>query len=381
MKLIDKFQRKTNSTSFIAEVDGLRFFAIITVVVFHLNSAVAKALGLDITEAYDRLGGDASLTEWGWWIIRLDLGVKVFFAISGFVLALPFLKYIMGLSPTNVNIKLYFVRRLTRLEPPYIISMLLFFMVHLFVLHEAFFEMIKHFVVGLFYGHTIVFSEPNPINPVTWSLETEAQFYILVPLLFWVMEKFKKPLFRLLMVIALIFISGLLKHLYMFAPIIGFSILTYFMNFGIGILVCWLYLQKKDWFVVKEKLYDWLGLGAILGLFYFYKPQADLLNILYFNGSLFILFVSVFKGRILNWFFTRKPIYIIGGMCYSIYLIHYAFFHLSTRLTALLWIDNMSYSINLILQMLINIPLILFASGAFFLLFEKPFMSVRSKKS
>ena len=27
--------------------------------------------------------------ELGWWMIRLDLGVKVFFAISGFILALP----------------------------------------------------------------------------------------------------------------------------------------------------------------------------------------------------------------------------------------------------------------------------------------------------
>jgi hypothetical protein len=41
------FQRKTQSTSFIPEIDGLRFFAIITVIGYHINTAYARSLGID----------------------------------------------------------------------------------------------------------------------------------------------------------------------------------------------------------------------------------------------------------------------------------------------------------------------------------------------
>ena len=48
-------KRKTNSVSFIPEIDGLRFFAIITVVLFHLNSALSKSLGYTANEGIDFL--------------------------------------------------------------------------------------------------------------------------------------------------------------------------------------------------------------------------------------------------------------------------------------------------------------------------------------
>jgi peptidoglycan/LPS O-acetylase OafA/YrhL len=68
--------------------------------------------------------------------VRLVLGVKVFFAISGFVLALPFLIYDFGLSNNPIQLKSYFKRRLTRLEPPFILTLFFFYLVHLFLLNE-----------------------------------------------------------------------------------------------------------------------------------------------------------------------------------------------------------------------------------------------------
>jgi peptidoglycan/LPS O-acetylase OafA/YrhL len=188
LKIFNQFslKRKINSAHFIPEIDGLRFFAIITVVMFHLNSALSKSLGYTASEGIDFLGGKYDLLQPGWWVIRLDLGVKVFFAISGFVLALPFLRYgILG-EGKPINIKTYFVRRLTRLEPPFVISLLVFLLVHVILLKEPLAEIQGDFFAGLFYLHGLIFGEPNPINPVTWSLEVEAQFYMLVPLLFWI---------------------------------------------------------------------------------------------------------------------------------------------------------------------------------------------------
>ena len=118
-RLESLFRRSTHSTQFIPEIDGLRFYAIITVVVFHLNTAFSREIGLDDL-GISLLGGRYDLLAPAWWIIRLDLGVKVFFAISGFVLALPFLRQYL-FEGRKVNLKSYFYRRLTRLEPPFIL--------------------------------------------------------------------------------------------------------------------------------------------------------------------------------------------------------------------------------------------------------------------
>jgi peptidoglycan/LPS O-acetylase OafA/YrhL len=138
-------KRKTHSTSFIPEIDGLRFFAIITVVLFHLNTALSRNVGLGSDLGISALGGKETFINLGWWVVRLDLGVKVFFAISGFVLALPFVRRALLNEGKEISIKDYFVRRLTRLEPPFVVSLVLFFMVHLFVLHEKSAELWPHF--------------------------------------------------------------------------------------------------------------------------------------------------------------------------------------------------------------------------------------------
>ena len=69
--------RKTTSTNFIPEIDGLRFFAIATVVIFHLNTAFSREIGLSVNESIELLGGKNTLSIGGI-LIRLDLGVKVF---------------------------------------------------------------------------------------------------------------------------------------------------------------------------------------------------------------------------------------------------------------------------------------------------------------
>ena len=53
-------------------------------------------------------------------------GVELFFVISGFILGLPFAAhYLKGAAP--VSLRKYYLRRLTRLEPPYIVALLVLF--------------------------------------------------------------------------------------------------------------------------------------------------------------------------------------------------------------------------------------------------------------
>lgn len=373
--MLNNFQRKTASNNFIPEIDGLRFLAIITVVLYHLNTALSREMGLGLSNAMVEMGGAKTNFSLAWWWIRLDLGVKVFFAISGFVLALPFLKYYLGLSDRKVQLRTYFIRRLTRLEPPFIITLLLFYFIHVFLLDANSLEYLKHLGAGLIYGHVFIYGEANPINPVSWSLETEAQFYIFIPFLMWLIFRFKPRLISFIILFIAIVVSVWFKHEFMWSAHWNRSILAYFVNFAMGIFACWVYLQNSQWIKVKSYFWDFVSISAMFGLFYFYKPQHIVENILYFNLSLLLVIISTFKGVITNWFYTRKWIYTIGGMCYSIYLIHYAFLHLSTKYTKYLFIKDLNYSTNLALQVLVSIPLVLFVSSVFFIWFERPFMN------
>ncbi len=374
MKLLKYFQRKTASNNFIPEIDGLRFLAIITVLLFHLNTVFSKEMGLGLSNALTEMGGAKSDFSLAWWWVRLDLGVKVFFAISGFVLALPFLKYYLGLTDKKVQLKAYFVRRLTRLEPPFIITLVFFYLVHVFLLNEVALVFLKHLGAGLIYGHVFIFGTANPINPVTWSLETEAQFYVIIPLIIWFVFKRRNSAISILALLSLIVGSIFFRNEFVFSAHWGRSIFAYFTNFAMGIIICWSYLKFPTWFKVRYWFYDIIGLAATFGLFFFYKPQHFVCNQIFFNTSIAVVMITAFKGVIFNWFYTRPWVYIIGGMCYSIYLIHYAFLHLTVKWTKLLWIEEMNYTWNFGIQVLVGVPLVLMFSAVFFRYFERPFM-------
>lgn len=364
--------RKTNSTNFIPEIDGLRFFAIVTVVIFHLNSAFSREIGQTVLGSIELLGGKNTFSIGGI-LIRLDLGVKVFFAISGFILALPFLKALN--ENRSVNILSYFKRRLTRLEPPFMISLIVFSGVHIVVFHEEMANVIWHFLIGLFYCHGFVFGEPNFINPVTWSLETEAQFYILVPLLFFVFKMVKRDTLKISLLLAIFIGSMIFKNATSDNGFLNASVFAYFLNFAVGVFFAGIYLRKKTFFEGSKKLiFDLLGITSIIGMFVFYKPQDDFTNMIVFNISILLFFLSAFLGKFFNQFFTRRWVYTIGGMCYSIYLLHYAFFHLFVKFSKSLAFSE-NYGVNLGIQIAVGLPVVLLISTAFFVLVERPCMS------
>jgi len=108
-------------------------------------------------------------------------------------------------------------------------------------------------------------------------------------------------------------------------------------------------------------------------LFWFYKPQAYWLNNVVFNLSVFMFFVGVFKGRVFNWLFTRPFVYLVGGMCYTIYLLHYALFHFLVKLTVP-FKTGIGYWADFGIQFLCLFPILLLICSLFYLAIEKPCM-------
>ncbi len=171
----------TRGRTFIPEVDGLRFVAIMAVMLYHLR---------DFTPGHEIAPhGPGSFVSTFFGLGHY--GVQLFFILSGFLLAMPFASWRLGIGK-RPSLRTYYLRRLTRLEPPFVIAMvglfLLGIVVHL-ISHGAGpskwpgVSEWPHFLATLFYQHNLVYGGTSLITPVEWSLEIEVQFYVLAPLL------------------------------------------------------------------------------------------------------------------------------------------------------------------------------------------------------
>ncbi len=369
-RIIQLFQRTTSSKNFIPEIDGLRFIAILTVVIFHFHFLFVKEIGGQVVMDLQ----DGGIFTAHWWLIRLDLGVKIFFGISGFILSVPFFNH-YWFGGQKVKIKAYFIRRLTRLEPPFLVAVTGFLFVHLFLLHENLEQMFPRYLATIAYLHTSIYNEYSLINPVTWSLETEVQFYILIPLLATIILPIKNRSLVFFIGLSLLFGSISLRGFILRESPYGMlaNIGGFFSHFLVGIFFAYLYLVKQNWIRQREWIWDMLGLIFFFSIFWFYKPQAGFWNQVAFNASIFLFFIAVFKGIIFNKVMNLPVIYLIGGMCYTIYLLHLAFFGLLVKIfSKFIFFEN--YSSNFLLFSLLAFLLLMMISGLFFIYIEKPCM-------
>lgn len=361
--------RKTSSNYFLPEIDGFRFFAIGTVLLYHLNTHFSRTIA-DI---------DKTVTSQGNLFIeaisRGSLGVDVFFAISGFILALPFARQRL-FDEKPVRLKDYYMRRITRLEPPYVISLILLLFVHLIILHENFREIFPNFLASLFYVHSIVYDAWSKINPVAWSLEVEVQFYVLAPALA-LFFSIKNPLWRRTLLVTVIVTSALhanFNYEMIAALHLRKSLFMHLHQFLIGFLFADFFLTDwKETLKNKNFLFDAIGVTA-LGLLFVFNVAFDVTADVLFAGLLFLSFVALFKGKLINKFFTNPWIVIIGGMCYSIYLLHYAMIALFMKYSITLFVPDLGYVGNYLIQSLIIVPIVIMLCAVFFALIEKPCM-------
>lgn len=149
-------------------MDGLRGFAALSVVWFHLTS------GSGLFTGWIKASG-----SYGW------LGVEAFFVISGFVI--PYSMYrggYQGISDAGV----FMLKRLARLEPPYLVSLLLTIgLLYASSATPGFRGQAPDISLGrvlLHLGYMNVFFARDWLNPVYWTLAVEFQFYLAMIVLF-----------------------------------------------------------------------------------------------------------------------------------------------------------------------------------------------------
>ena len=358
-----RLRRVTSSGDFIAEVDGLRFLAIAPVVLFHVRNQLAVNPVTTYAVAPEQ--------DWG---ARLALhghyGVQLFLIISGFVLALPFAKSRTDGTPP-VKLRQYFLRRLTRLEPPYVLVMLGCFLLMLVVKGGTAAGLWPRLVAGLFYLHGPVYGETNPLNIVAWSLEIEVQFYLLMPLLalvFAVRGKWRRRACVAAGALAAVVLQTKFARA---GSLFSFSLVNYLQYFLAGFLLADIYLHEMR--AKADKRFAW-DLVTLCGwpLLWLVCGRHEVARAAFAPLAL-LLFCAAFRGRLTNRVVTLRWVTVVGGMCYTIYLIHFQL--LSAFEKALRGVSLTDYFfVNMGLHLLLFVPVLLAASVAFFLLVEKPCM-------
>lgn len=363
-RLYARLSRVTSSGEFIAEVDGLRFLAIAPVVVFHVRNYLLANPVADYT-APAELDWAARVTH------HWHYGVQLFFIISGFVLALPFARArLRGAAP--VGLRDYYLRRLSRLEPPYALVMLGCAALFLAVKGWGPAAVWPHLAAGLTYTHGAIYGAPNPLNLIAWSLEVEVQFYVMMPLLATVFAVRGAWPRRSLIVAAA---AAAIVFQWTMAADGGrlhWSVLNFLQYFLAGFLLADLYLCGQGLRAAPRRLrWDAAGAAALaLMLLVTEWPQAARAA---FAPLALVLFCAAFRGRLANLFFTRRPVTVVGGMCYTIYLVHFVLLSAFEKSVGPLALTR-HFAANLLLHVLLFAPVLLACSAAFFLLVEKPCM-------
>ena len=355
---LNRFRRITYSTNYLPEIDGLRFLAIFSVVVI-----------MHTTHYMDEKFFGNELMQNDYWknfVMEGGHGVALFFVISGFILSLPFAKWRLN-NEKKISLKKYFLRRVTRLEPPYIIALIIFFIAHVWVLHKfSFDELLPHFFASATYLHFIVYHSFSPILPVAWSLEVEVQFYILAPL-FFLIFLIRSKIIRWILSSAVILFGAI----YWYGVENQIHVFRYIFLFFCGILLTDMYCSKAVLFK-NQSLGLVAGMCSLLG--YLFIPSLhNMAGYLIKIACIFILVHAVLTNDYMKRIFSAKLIIIIGGMCYSIYLLHLATISAVGQLLMKSGINLSSRSLFLPFAF-IFITSVLVVSSVYFILVEKPFM-------
>ena len=144
-----------------AGFDGLRAIAAISVLLLH----TAFASGFTLRSTF------------GTYTSRFEIGVSVFFLISGFLLYRPFaVSHLAGRASPNT--RRFWERRLLRIVPAYWLALtVLTYVFHLVSLGNGWGEVaIHYFFLQIYFPKAVFFGIPQ-----AWSICTEMSFYLFLP--------------------------------------------------------------------------------------------------------------------------------------------------------------------------------------------------------
>ena len=313
------------NSNYIKSLDGLRALAVLLVIGYHFRLPLFK-------------GG--------------FIGVDIFFVLSGYLITSQILYKLTTYH--SFSIKEFWVKRLKRLYPA-LIGLII--CVSLFVVIKTpnrWGSIIQDDLAGIFgvsnwwyiikkvpYADT--FSHPAPLKHL-WSLAVEAQYYLLLPLLFIGNNTVKtKKKHALLLIVSMIIISVLAMS-YWYSP--GdinrayYGTDTRLFSLLIGSLTAYFYPYQRlsNQLPIKTAhLFESIGSIVLAAILLFVVRNNEFQASLYHGGFFLIslltallMCIVIHPGTRLNTFFSNNLLAWIGKRSYSLYLWHYPIIVLMT---------------------------------------------------
>jgi peptidoglycan/LPS O-acetylase OafA/YrhL len=268
-----------------AFIDGLRGIAAIAVVLFHAQAG-------DHIDLFPKsLQGAFSYGE---------LGVSIFFVISGFVIT----HSLRDLETTPLGISRFVLRRSMRLDPPYWVAIFVtisFSVISSKIVHS---HIVSDYSGAQILAHVFYLQEfmgyPE-ISSVFWTLCYEIQFYIVFSFLLCSNSK---------VLITAVYIASIGWPAHWVPEVRGlFANLFYQFLLGAGAYWAWIYPKSRAWFL--------LYLAIVLGISWSNGNKFGLMSSL---TALVILAVALrgeLTARLKSFLWQR-----LGLISYSLYLIH-----------------------------------------------------------
>jgi peptidoglycan/LPS O-acetylase OafA/YrhL len=156
-------------------------------------------------------------------------------------------------------------------------------------------------------------------------------------------------------------------------PRVGYSLAYRGNYFLVGFLLVDFYINDWQESHAKGISWDFIGLSAwavMAGLLVSGQVTSTLLPFL-----ILVAYFGAFKGTYSNRFFRKPLIYVIGGMCYTIYLYHFYLISLIGRMSwSFVYRESRPIWGNIIMMVLVTVPPTIAVSAIFFVIGEKPFM-------
>lgn len=343
------------SRKYVPELDGLRAIAILIVITVHLKDQV-----------------------WRW--LAGELGVTIFFVLSGYLITTLALRE--ERSHGSVNLRAFYLRRIFRIFPLYYIVLALYCLLifglrwwpdkHVSLAHAL------PYYVGFFQEYPLAINGSRFANiPFyqSWSLGIEEKFYLLWPLLCFVIWRGSKLLriagAAVLWLITTIYKPHGLEIIYPYSHVLCGCLLALLLDEP-AVLNRLLWLGRTGW--------TWTAAATLLTLHFAFpwiSPKWQLVEESFYGLAVAVFLVSVLLGNgLIQRVLRCRPLIFVGRISYGMYLIHLLALNVAEKLLShghAFWHPVAAFVLTCALTI----------AGAYFLgvTIERPFIAAGKKLS
>ncbi len=326
--------KKKSKSHYIPALDGLRAFAVIAVVLYHMNTNFLPS-GL--------------------------LGVTLFFVLSGYLITGILIKE--WRQTGKLNLPTFWIHRVRRLFPAIVFMLCTVLVVTAFIGPDLLTKLRKDLFPALFWftnwwyifqdtSYFEAMGAPSPVNHF-WSLAIEEQFYVIWPpiLLLLFRSKVKKNTIQRLIVVLAIVSVALMMFLYVPGgdpSRVYYGTDTRAFSLLIGAFLAFAFPShrvcgkgKKGLNPGQRKTVGLLGLVAFAAIIVMMIVVDAYSPFSYYGGILItslltgmLILALVDKRNLIAKFFSLPPLVYLGKISYGVYIWHYPILLIMTDFNA-----------------------------------------------